>query len=615
MGNVDESLWEVSRVITFKLIKRSIWGVLRRSDGPVPGTRSAATVSRIIQELETLNRSTERDFLVVGEKLMEFRSTARQISADMAAVIELISGEQERHASQTLIGMLDHSKEIDERMRNGGQAFASISEHATRLRRAFAGLSNMVAVFRSLCTLTRIEASRLGGEGADLGHLAAEVRPLSESIQSTGEGVLEASHRLDQEIQTAIQSGSELRKKQVTEMPALISGVTQGLQSLEERRRLALESSDRQAAQYSEVSAAIDDLVGSLQLHDITRQQVEHVVGALRQLRSQWGGAGGSSSALNSGTVLTLQSSQLAGAARTFAESIERIQRDLESIAGRLVNASDAVRSLMGMSGDDHDSFFVKMEGQFTAILKVLCGCSAAQAQMDSTAAGLDKTIDRMRGSVTQIRGTEIQIQRISTNATIRAIHIGAPGVALNKIAEVMQHLALDSNTNTEEAAAALEAMSEAAGRVAGAAQESTGAQSKTHQVTEDMRRALTELHTSSQSSFERVHRIAELSTRLAQDIGALRGEISAGRMFAEIAGRAQAELEDIGAQAGGGLVDEAARQHLETIALTYTMQSQRDVHESVVSGVSTPVAVAVAPPVQNPEPAQGDLGDNVDLF
>ncbi len=62
---------------------------------------------------------------------------------------------------------------------------------------------------------------------------------------------------------------------------------------------------------------------------------------------------------------------------------------------------------------------------------------------MDATATGLQETIGRMRSAVDQIRGTEIQIQRISTNATIRATHIGAGGVALNKIAEVMQHLAL----------------------------------------------------------------------------------------------------------------------------------------------------------------------------
>jgi hypothetical protein len=180
---------------------------------------------------------------------------------------------------------------------------------------------------------------------------------------------------------------------QLQEMPALISNVIESLRLFEERRQLAMESSRRQAAQYAAVSQAIDDLVGSIQFHDITRQQVEHVVQALRHLRNSWRSGHGveGSSSLDTRSILTLQSSQLAEAARTFASSIERMQGDLENIGARVENASEAVQALMGFSGSDQDSFFAKMEGQFAAILKMLGTCSAAQAEMDSTAPGLEE--------------------------------------------------------------------------------------------------------------------------------------------------------------------------------------------------------------------------------
>lgn len=587
--------------------------IVQRSSRAATKTRSVATVARVIRELEALNRSTERDFLAVGEKLMEFRSIARQISSDMTAITELISGEQGRNASQALTRMLKHSKEIDARIERSGQAFGSVREHAKRLRQDFSGLSNMVAAFRSLCTLTRIETSRLGGGGNDLGHLAAEVRPLSESIQSTGEGVLEVSKALDQQVQAVIRSGFQLRDTQLKEMPALISGVIESLQSLEDRRQLALESSDRQAAQYAAVCSAIDGLVGCLQFHDITRQQVEHVIGALRQVSSHWMSHRRDSSALDGGTILRLQCSQLAEAASTFASSIDEIERDLKSIAERLESASEGVRALVGLSGNHQDSFFKKMEIQFSAILKVLSICASMQVKMGSTAAGLDKIIGRMRESVSEIRGTEIQIQRISTNATIRATHLGDSGAALNKIAEVMQRLALESNTNTEAAAVTLEAMSCAAGLVSQSGEKQADTDSATSEVSEEMRRALGELHSSSESSFGRVVHIAELGARLSQDIAAVRGGVTAGRMFADVVAHVQSELEGIGAQAVEDFEDRiAAKQQLEHFAMTYTMQSQRDVHESVVMGTSTPVTVA--PTVQKAT-ADEDLGDNVDLF
>jgi hypothetical protein len=603
-------------------IKRRIRAVTRSARRPV-GSGWAATVGRVVQELENLNRSTERDFLAVGEKMLEFRSTARQIQSDMAAVTGLISGEQGRNASEALTGMLEHSREMDARIEQGGQALASVRDLSNRLRRAFSGLPNMVSVFRTLCTLTRIETARLGSTGADLGHLAAEIRPLSESIQMSGEGVLEACVQLDRKVQSAIRSGAELRITQLKEMPELISSVAASLGSLEERRKLAIESSQRQEAQYAAVCEAMEDLVGSIQFHDITRQQVEHVAEALRHLRSTWksDGQDPGSAAPHTGAILTLQCSQLADAARIFASSIGRIEHDLESIAARVENASEAVQALMGTSGDDHTSFFVNLEGRFSSILHMLCTCAAAQAEMDSTTSGLEETIGRMRDSVAEIRGTEIQIQRISTNATIRATHIGAAGVALNKIAEGMQRLALESNTNTEEVAGALDAMSDAAGRVAGSEHAGSGTESTTERVVGEMRLTIAELHSTSETSFSRVNQIAQLGKQLAVDIGALRESVSAGRLFAEVVERVRGELEAIGAEAGPISSEDSggtAAQHLEHFAETYTMQSQRDVHESVIAGGAVP---AVAPPAAAPPavakvaPGDRDLGENVELF
>src|ERR1700719_511930 len=72
----------------------------------------AAALERIIADLEGLNGRTERDFLAVGEKLMESRSTARRIASDMTALTELVSGEHSRNASHALTRMLEHSREM-----------------------------------------------------------------------------------------------------------------------------------------------------------------------------------------------------------------------------------------------------------------------------------------------------------------------------------------------------------------------------------------------------------------------------------------------------------------------------------------------------------------------
>jgi methyl-accepting chemotaxis protein len=614
--------------MTLSSIQRSLLALGRRAKQGSTARGWESTVRRAIRELENLNRSTERDFLAVGEKLMEFRSAARQISSDMLTVTELISGQQGRNASHALTQMLDHSREIDARIQHSGQALEDVRELSRRIRHALSGLPHTVSVFRTLCTLTRIETARLGGTGADLGHLTSEVGPLSESIQTSGEGILEAARGLDRDVQSAIRSGTDLQATQLRELPALIAGVMDGLKLFEERQKCAMESSDRQAAQYAAVREAVDDLVGSIQFHDITRQQIEHVIEALQRLCSEGESRGGSldSPAGDAGMVLTLQSRHLSEAAAIFAASIERMERDLAGIAARIESTPEASRALLGISGGDisgdeqhQDSFFEKMEGQFSALLSMLGTCAGAQTQMESTASRLEETIRNMRDSIGEIRGIEIRIQRISTNASVWATHLGAGGIALNVIAEVMQRLALDSNTKTEEVAGTLDTMSEAAGRVSGrAGNAAPGAQSITSQVVEEMRRTIGELHSSSESSFSRVNDIVALGARLAGDIGAVRDGFSAGKIFAEAVHRVRGELEEIGARHWQAAQvstegDPAARaQALENYAGNYTMQRERDVHYAVTTGSAL---LASPTEAQKGPTEEGDLGGNVELF
>jgi hypothetical protein len=290
------------------------------------------------------------------------------------------------------------------------------------------------------------------------------------------------------------------------------------------------------------------------------------------------------------------------------------MESDLEGIAARVQSMAEASRTLMGISTGDQDSFFLRLEGHFTGILKMLGTCSAAQAEMELTAAGLAETIGGMRESVAEIRRIEIRIQRIATNATIRATHIGAAGDALNVIAEAMQGLAHDSNANTEAVASALDAMDDAARGVSGGrGQAETRVESGTGEVTGEMSRAVTELHSSSESSFSRVSQIAALGERLAGDAATVRGGFASGPLFAQVVSRARGELERVITRDGGPSgADAGAAHQMDSLAKNYTMQRERDVHESMTRGSAPPARPAE---VARVVPENGGLGDNVELF
>jgi hypothetical protein len=587
----------------------------RRRGKSSAGLDCATLLEQALADLETLNRSTEQDFLTIGGKLGEFVAVARQISSEMAALSELISGGHGRHASQVLTSVLDRSRQIETRAADGDRALARVCESTRQIGGVFSGFQDTVAVFRVLGSLTRVETARLGGAGAEFGNLAEEVTTLTTSIESSGQGILDASSTVRENIQSTLAKLVDLRAGELRELPELIAGIMTSLASLEDRHRLAMEASLRQAEEYREVSDAIGDLIAAIQFHDITRQQVEHVAEALRRLGAELkDGRNRFAAPAEARAVLTLQGSQLSNAEQTFASSVGRIERNLESIAERVRTMAEASKMLIGSSTGERDSFFLQMEGRFTAILQLVATCDAAEAETQAGLASLQEAIERMRESVQEIRQVEIRIHRIAINATIRAVQIGDAGNALNVLAEVMHRLTRDTNVATGQVESALDAitgtarcLSEDSGWTA--ATES----SSTDNTSREMGTTISELHASSESSFSRLKQIAALSARLGDDIQSVRAGFSAGATFASAIGSALATLDQIAGLAGLAHLEihATAQRHLEDLAKHYTMQSERDVHQSVITGAAARPS-AVAPVLV---PGQEDLGENVELF
>ena len=111
------------------------------------------------------------------------------------------------------------------------------------------------------------------------------------------------------------------------------------------------------AAQYSAILQAFKKVIVSIQFHDLTRQQVEHVIEVLRRLCS------GSEREKGAATVLAIQSSQLADAGEKFAASVVSVERNLADIAELVLKMADESRTSSGHSEEEKNSFFSELEG------------------------------------------------------------------------------------------------------------------------------------------------------------------------------------------------------------------------------------------------------------
>jgi methyl-accepting chemotaxis protein len=426
-------------------------------------------------------------------------------------------------------------------------------------------------------------------------------------------------------IEGAMLEISVLEARRMKDLPALISGTLAGLSSFRDTQDKARESSDRLGAEYGAISDGFKKLIVSIQFHDITRQQVEHVVEVLQRLSSQSGGVVDGDPSFHprgASAVLALQSAQLGDANEKFRASVESVASNLDGIARHVLQMADESRALSGLREDGKGSFFLPMEQDCSAILTSLRHTSNAEVATRATRKGLAETIDRMREPILEIQKIGSRMRRMALNARISAFRLGEVGSTLDVIAGSVQQLAFECNQRSESLVASLGSMSEAATcarEECGSDPDSAPENGDGNEYVDELRLAVADLHSATERSFALISQIIARGYRLAEDISETRQNFSVSTLFAEAVIRAQGVFKMIGNKTQCGLPSDESEESesgLVDFMSHYTMQAELDVHENVTR-VATGAAPVAAPVVwQNPPPGDADeLGDNVEFF
>jgi len=613
MQCIDQSRPGVPPLLRFAWL-RAVWNASgrwfragargRRKTAPGASQPEAPveSLARVIADLELLNQNTEQDFLRIGGKLAEFIEAVDLISSQLTALTSSDTSEPGMRASQALTCALNRSREMKVRSADNNSVLDGMRQEASRLQEILWGFHGTVTVFQTLGVLTRIETARLGTAGADFGSLAADVNMLASHVQAKVQSVLDTAAVLLPSIENALRHISGIEEAQANSLPGVISAVLTSLstfRSLRDTQEKAHASSVRLGAQYGAILQAFKKVIVSIQFHDLTRQQVEHVIEVLRRLEGEKNAA-----------VLAMQSSQLADAGEKFAASVATVERNLGDIAELVLQMADERGTSSGQSEQEKNSFFSQLEGGCTLLLEGLTHCAATEAATRSTSSRLGEEIRGMRDSIEEILAIEIQMQRMALNAGIRAVHIGSSGEALGVIASSMQQQAFESRDRSTSLGKALAFMGDAAAHLSGSpASESDGQDG----YLEGVRSAVAEIHASSERTSVQLAQIVVRGSRLREDLSAARENFTVGPLFAEAVNRARGMLTKIGNEYPGCLPHQTSGSGLSDLSRHYTMQSEHDVH----AGATKAAVVTAAPDEEFAAPPDNpaEAGENVEFF
>lgn len=548
----------------------------------------AEEVQAVVAGLANLNRTTESDFLAIGGNLLGFLSASRQLHDQIAGLSALVSGEQAQRACDALLSVRRYAEEMQDRSRRRVQALLILRTSADRIRQRFSRFGKIVLSFRLTAILARVEAAHLAATQQNLKNLADDVRSCSDAIRKRADEILEVAAGFDSRIAATLGDVSRFDAIQARELPALLAAVGTDMDVFQIRQRETATVSSDLAAELQAITRELGAVATSIQFHDITRQQVDHVIDALQGMPQDPSNCPISSSGA---ALVRLQKAQLRQAEAAFAHATLQIDRELERINARVGEMAAAANRIQRLDCQE-------TERRFGAIAQVVAELDSMESGARASVAGLDGIGRDLGIAVNEIQNIESDLHYIALNAIISSGHIGPRGEALRSIANTIRQLRLESASHSEDAQAALDSIGEAIRSLAdtGVAAHDNGAL-----LLENLNTSVADLQSVSVNAAGAAANIAILAQDLCARLRKSREEFGIGSLFAGTVNHCCDLLDGIASQ---GPASKFSRPQL-TGDTHYTMHAERVVHQAVAGGM-TPMAF---------EAGSMSTGTNVEFF
>jgi len=586
-------------------------------------------ISPSLSTLRLLASTTEDEFLQIGSQMQSFYQRSVDISRMANQLVEIVSGER----LQMLIGRLQQMMADMETYLNDSRLRSSDS--CTTLERVqqlleevthpLQGFQKMNKTLRMLSISTKIESSRLGDLGSGFVNLAMDVEKLSHQVNEKSAAILLQRQTLASMIISNLVAVHTSEKVQDSELRSSLSVTAENLRELISVNERCTQFGSMVSAVSADVIANISEVVSSQQTHDITRQQVEHVVEALERLIADLSAADASAPdeerrrklVIEVGDVCELQEAQLRFASSELYTAVCTIMENLRDVANKQSAMAQETLSVAGVADSGGSSFVDAMRKGISSVTTVLNGCAKTDRDMAVTLQNVAATIQQITSFVSDIEFIGSEIDLIALNSQIKAAHTGPEGAALGVLAEAIKRLSDEAVKQTELVSATLNNIHTATQHLSSETDaEETSSAAHIAAIESELTDILQTLGKMNSDLFSLLSHLGDRVHSLTEDIEQATSGIDVHERTKEMASTVLTDLERIVEQARQ--IEPAStefKQNLRYMEERYTMESERHIHEAIARKRSGQQDLVVKEVDRDSADSDSEFGDNVDLF
>jgi methyl-accepting chemotaxis protein len=573
--------------------------------------------------------TTEDEFLQIGSEVQSFYQRSADITLTSNQLLEVVSGDSAHSLTgrlhQMMADMEAYLTEAHTRSSFSCSTLEQVQVLLDKLSEPLEGFQKMNKALRMLSISTKIESARLGEMGTGFINLAMDVEKLSHQVNDKSAAILAHRQLLATTIASNLTGVHTTETAQNEKVASSLKSTASSLQELVSVNERCTQFGATVSTISTEVTANISEVVSSLQMHDMTRQQVEHIVEALERLVADLPDSDITTIDENrrqaliveSGDVCELQEAQLRFASAELYTAVCTIVDNLRDVVNKQSMMANETRNVAGTADSSGTSFVDIMSQGMSAITAVLTSCASADRDMSNIMKKVAQTIGEIAVFVSDIEAIGSEIDLIALNAQVKAAHTGPEGAALGVLAEAIKRLSdeavrqtdsvadilIDINTATEHLKQDVENEEEQLG----------GRITSVQEEVDEVLRALADMNT---ELFSILTGLSDRVASLTNDVGQAISGIDVHERTKAMSDGVMAFLEKIVNQARQIVpASSEFKENLRHMEHRYTMESERHIHEAIARKRSGQAAVVEQYVAKTSSGDDSEFGDNVDLF
>lgn len=562
-------------------------------------------IARHIALLTSMVRTSEEGFLALGSQLQSIYLSTQEISRKLGGLVKNFSSKEGTDSLAELQDMAEQSaKQLDLFKDFSLQAvdkLQNIESPLYVLPESLREFDRLVSRLRMMGISARIEAARIGQDGFGFVHLAEEVAHLAEQITSKARevsshigGVGEIIALNERKLEGVIE-----KHKDISE--SVSRNMRSSLVLMDEKLEMSRRTTSGISGKSEEAIRNINVVVQSVQYHDITRQQIDHIVEALQSINGQ-------DSVLEVVPICQVQAAHLKRAGSEFQNALRSIVTALGDLSNAVTMMLSESEQMTNFTADSGNTFFVDIEQGLQTVSGTMMKDLVTVTELVSSLQEITGKVRQMKTFMDEMTDVGSEVELLALNSRVKAAKAGCNGAALAVIAESIQSLSVDARLQIDEVVGHISRMVSLSEDIKNGHSIQTvtnSAEAETQHIIGKLKDAIEVLRLQNGESIEIFRETEQACTIIVGRLVSLADEISRHRDLAHSVIDTANVLQRLAEQLRASVPDSTQAvidERLEEMLKRYTMETERTTHRAVLGG-------------DEARPAGSSAGGEIELF